>query len=169
MESEGIIEIESDLEVEDYRRALFWINKPIFLFITFIFVFAISGTGFIAFRENDVIALILFALSIVFFILYIFSTLLSIKRQSKNLAENYEITAIKFDEAGMESKTATTFIQMAWERFEKIRESNTDFLLYPQKNIFYPIPKRFFKSENQIKVFKQLLIDKLGAKAKLRD
>ncbi len=169
MESERIIEIETDLEVGDYRRALFWINKPIFLFIIIIFAFAIPGTGFIAFREDDVIALILFALSIVFFILYIFSTLLSIKRQSKNLAESYETTAIKFNEAGMESKSNTTFIQMAWEVFEKIRESNTDFLLYPQKNIFYPIPKRFFKSENQIEVFKQLIREKLGAKAKLKD
>ena len=168
MEIERKIEIEIEVKVEDYLRVLLWVNKPTFLLISIIFVLAILGTGFIAFREGDVVALILFCLSIVFFVLYVFSTLLSIKRQSKNLAENSEIASIKFDETGLESKSDTTFVKMAWERFERIRETNTDFVFYPQKNIFYPIPKRFFKSENQIETFKQIITEKLGEKAKLQ-
>lgn len=169
MGDERKIEVEIDVTVEDYRRVLFWFNKTIFPFISMIFVFAILGTGFIAFREGDVIALILFGLSGIFFILYVCSTLLSIKRQSKNLAEISEVTTIVFDEKGVESKSESTLNQTTWERFAKICESKTDFIFFPQKNIFYPIPKRFFKSDNQIEEFKQLIKDKLGENAKLKN
>jgi hypothetical protein len=161
------IVIDIDLKFDDYRRAYYWSQKSVFTFISIVFILAILGTGFIAFREADVIAVILFALAVVFFVLYVFFIFLSIKRRSKELAQIGEKTVIIFDEKGVESISESTVVGTTWDRFAKICETPTDFIFYPQKNIFYPIPKHYFQDNLQIEGFRNLVREKLGEKAKL--
>ena len=62
----------------------------------------IVGSGFISYIKEDVIALILFWMALLYYIFYVITTYLSIKRQSQKLEAISEMTVMIFDENGVE-------------------------------------------------------------------
>jgi len=44
-----------------------------------------------------------------------------------------------------------------WKAFIRVRETGLQFLLYPQDQIAYVIPKRFFSTKEQITRFKEMI------------
>lgn len=179
MESERKIEIQIDVKAEDYRRVLFWYNRVkisvfvigIIVAIPFLiwFLLFVEGTDLIDAENRDLFSKVVFYGMFVFLPVYLGLILFSILRQSKTLASISEITPLVFDENGLESKAVSMNTKSNWERIAKICETKTDFVIFPQENIFYPIPKRFFKSELQIIDFKKLVLNMLAEKAQLKN
>lgn len=157
---------------EDYRRVLFRSSRraiiPVFVvlfFLAFTCVFAVSrsqpkdpGDG----RRPAIIA----AAALVP-ILFVALICWGIRRQANKLSEIAEETRLTFSDSGIESNSASASARVNWERYQKIVETKTDFLLYPQGNLVVPIPKSTFAAEEQIAVVRSLIANKLGPKAKL--
>jgi len=91
-----------------------------------------------------------------------------IRRGAKKLANLAQGSQYRFDEDGVETGL-TASGRMNWERYVKIVETSNDFVFFPQENIFYPVPKRFFESEGQIVELRSLIAERLGSKAKLKN
>lgn len=179
MENTRKIEIDVDVKAEDYRRVLFWYNRiKIFALATGIFITTpaiiwllvfVEGANKIDSKNRDIFSTVIFYGLFVLLPIFLAIILYSICKQSKKLASISEAVNFVFDANGLESKAESTTTKSSWERFAKICETKTDFIFFPQENIFYPIPKRFFKSENQIDDLKKLVKEKLGKKAKLQN
>ncbi len=167
----------NDVNAEDYRRVLFWYHRKknigialiCLLSIPILIFFLAFGKGTNPFdAESRDLLLIIFTLVLFGSLpLSLVLSLLSIWKQAKKLAIITEDATLSFNENGLKTKSDSTSFETTWERFAKICETKTDFVFFPQENIFYPIPKRFFKNKSQIDDFKKLVSQKLGVKARL--
>jgi hypothetical protein len=62
-----------------------------------------------------------------------------------------------FSEKLITQRMATGSSELLWSTFIKARETRELFLLYPQKHLAYPVPKRAFANEQQIVAFRELV------------
>jgi heme/copper-type cytochrome/quinol oxidase subunit 2 len=175
MENERKIEIEVDVKAEDYRRILFWYHwkRIAIVGLVWLLVFPLTiwfvafGAGANPFESKDNSPLPVFAIFAMIPILIVVSFYFSIWRQAKKIEKISEKTSFVFSAMGFDSKNPSTSFQTTWERLNKIHETKSDFIFFPQENVFYTIPKRFFRNDEDIQKFKSLLRETLGKKAKL--
>lgn len=171
------IEIEVTNTAQDYRRVLFLQSYKKFLIagiLYFIVIvpmlwFTFFGAGANPFEEKNgsiILVMLFFALLPVLIAVAIFW---NINKQAKMIGKTLTPAKFIFSDNGVESNSESSQVKVDWETFEKVQELKEDFLFFPQKNIFYTIPKRFFQNENQIMVFKDLIRKKLGKKANLQN
>ena len=95
--------------------------------------------------------------------------LFGVWRQARKIEKISEPTALTFSSTGISSVSATSETDVQWKRFNKIVETSQDFIVFPQENIFYPVPKRFFEDISQIVSLRSLLTEHMGERAKLRN
>ena len=62
-----------------------------------------------------------------------------------------------FYDAGVTVESVTGRAELRWPAYLKVRESRHWFLLYTQRKLANPVPKRAFGSENEIVEFRELL------------
>jgi hypothetical protein len=175
MENERKIEIEIDVKAEDYRRVLFWYFWKRILLVGLLYLIVIPamlwlvafGAGASPFEIQNRQILIVFVFFGLLPILIIFSFYYSIWKQAKKIEQISETSVFIFNENGLETKSASTSSQMVWERFAKIYETKTDFIFFPQESVFYTIPKRYFKDQDEIGNLRELVREKINTKAKL--
>jgi len=55
-----------------------------------------------------------------------------------------------FSESGIETDGPTSRAEIQWKSFTRVRETKRQFLLYPQDNLAYIVPKRCFQTEIEI-------------------
>ena len=159
---------------EDFRRVLFWYRWKRLAISLFglIFVFGLVTVYLVNTRPQDpstdrrFIAYILFAIVPAFVVMQSYVT---IRRNASKLAALSQGTQYKFDEDGVESIGLAASGRMDWDRYIKVIETANDFIFFPQENLFYPVPKRFFEGEAQIAELRSLIAEKLGSKAKLQN
>lgn len=172
----NFVEISTNLTLEDLKRIGFRQirTKLIFLAsITFIFVvfFALSLAVILLSNKNNLplvsIFPILIPISLFSFVLI--ALVWAVIRQSKQMSQNIEPTKYIFNEQGMEAESASVSVKTTWTKFLKVTETDTDFLIFTQKNIAIPIPKRFIESDGELDEFRNLIKEKLGGKAKLKN
>jgi predicted PurR-regulated permease PerM len=169
------IEIEVLNTTQDYRRVLlhtslkklFVAGILYFLIVTPMLWLAFFGAGADPFdgKSNSVlVVMLLFALLPILLVAGIYS---NIWRQAKAIEKTLESAKFVFSENGLETNSKSTSTKVTWDAFQKVQELKEDFLFYPQKNIFYTIPKRSFLNDLQIEDFRSLVREKLGKNAKL--
>jgi hypothetical protein len=78
----------------------------------------------------------------------------SLYRNNANLQSPFHWS---FSEKLITQRMATGSAELLWSTFIKARETRELFLLYPQKHLAYPVPKRAFANEQQIVVFRELV------------
>ena len=174
--NEKRIEIEVINTVQDYRRVLLWfrLKKLIIAGVLYLLIvtpmlwLTLFGAGANPFQgnNNSVISVIVFFALLP--ILLIGGIFLDIWKQSKNIEKTLEPAKFMFFDEGLKTSSKSASVEVTWDTFQKIQEIKKDFLFYPQKNIFYTIPKRSFQSDFQMKEFRNLVREKLGEKAKLK-
>jgi hypothetical protein len=176
MENEQHIKIDVFVNEKDYRRALFWYSRNTFLLILLtlffsipVFLYLLGFEGVKSLNTDSLSNILILGLIVLFdlFLIALLFLLYSIWKQSKQLSKVSEETRFNFSESGMESKCKLCSSKMTWERITKVCETKIDFVVFPQENMFYPIPKRLFESKTQIGEFKKLVKQKLGDKAEL--
>lgn len=174
MEERKKIEIDIKLESSDvlkfilrmfYGRSTFMLVASI---LTFCFVFPLLSLLVIirvlsgeAHTISGFAYLPLFGLAI--FIFLIVFVIISSKKNAKQ-------THLIFMDEEINVVAPNVTSQISWTNYRKIQETKTDFLLFSTNpNGSFPIPKHFFESEDQIQEFRELVRDKLGDKAELKN
>ena len=174
--AETIIEIEVDLIPDDYRRTLYWYHKTRLIINGLIatFIGIVCGFAGVYFMVTSValepsfanVFLIILAILLpgLFFLL---AAHLNIRSQVKNIMRMVETTKFTFTSHRLEMVSHSSSSQIAWRKLFKVCETKDAFIFFVQKNLFYPVPKRFFQNPQQVDEFRELLVDNLGDKAKL--
>lgn len=62
-----------------------------------------------------------------------------------------------FSDAGIRTDGPTAQSEVQWKSFTQIRETKRQFLLYPQNNIAYVVPKRCFSTVNEMVTFREMV------------
>jgi len=164
-ENEKQVTVNVEITTDDYRRILFWYHKKRLIIIS-IWLVIIGIPVILAFlvlpfskSSQNIFTANYFPLIIPVLLpaLILGLLLFSIWKQSKNIVKTTEPTKFIFTKNGLEAISKSTTVQSLWSSFQKIQETKTDFILFPQKNIFYPIPKRFFQNEMQINELRQFI------------
>jgi len=161
---------------DDYRRVLFQQQWKRIVLIAVVYLIIIVptlwltmfGAGANPFDAKNKDPLIVMTLFGILPVLMIVSLYFGVWKQAKKIANITEKATFLFNEQGLKTLAESTSSQMNWERFNKIKETDQDFIFYPQENVFFVVPKRFYQDQNQIDNFRKLVNEKLGSKAKLK-
>ena len=156
MSLENKVEVAVEVTAEDYRRVLFWYHKTrLIIYGILIAVFSLPVTLGIIFvlsqgrvKTPQIFLFLIFPILLPFFTLGL--TVFKIRNQAQNIVKTTEPTKFTFTEDGLTAVSDSSTVKTKWSKFHGIKETKTDFIFFPQKNIFYPIPKRFFDNEIQI-------------------
>ncbi len=166
-----IIEVEYLATAKDYRRVLIWYRWK--RLATTIAVAVLVGIPILyaAFFSTDAGGrppgvVLWFLLVLPLLVLAVFYW--GISRQAERIEKIFEPAKVVFNEEGMESAGESSSAQMSWDEFYKIYETKQDFIFFPEKKIFYTIPKRFFANGNAIAEFRSLLREKLNGRVRLQ-
>ena len=171
------IEIEVINTAQDYRRVLFRQQWKRVVLVAVIYLIIIVPTMWLTIfgaranpfesKNNDII--IVMSLFGILPIMMAISIYFGVWRQADKVSKIIKWAKYKFTEQGIEVVTDSSSSKNNWSRLSKIRETEKDFIFYPQEKVFFVIPKRFFQSENQIGTFRKLVSEKIGEKAKLKN
>ena len=170
------IEIDVELNEGDFWRVSFAGRVKRFLLITLIYLpiallimyFVAFGAGANPFSEkNWSIIIVLFIICAIPFV-FLPAVYFSLRKLAAKLAKASEKTHFTFSENEIETNSISRSSKLTWDNYEKILETNEDYVGYLKNYTFHTIPKRFFKNEEQILAFKELVREKLGEKAKLK-
>lgn len=167
MTADRKIEIEYQANAKDYRRILLWYQwKKLVLSNVVIILVAVAFLYFANF-DDGLISIALFLLFLPIIVIGI--AYWSIWRQAGKIEKVFEPAKVVFSEEGMQSTGESASASMKWDKFHKVQETSEDFIFFPQHNIFYTVPKRFFHSQNEISEFRELLGEKLADRATLQN
>ncbi|MBC7795957.1 MAG: YcxB family protein [Pyrinomonadaceae bacterium] len=168
MENEKKIEIDVPLTFNDFWRMNLWylVTRRIITIVGIVILIAVIAislsNGIIKGYNPDYLSafgLIAFVPFVLCYVAY-----KNAKNASNAVKGSYRYV---FSLEGIEFFSQTASSQILWIDLVKVVESRTDFLLFPQPQISYLIPKRAFESESQINDFREMLRSALGDKAKL--
>lgn len=170
------IEINVQLNEDDYWRVGFAGRIKRFLLATLIYLpvallimyFVVFGAGGDSFAGNTLSVFIVFFIICLIPFIFLPFAWYSLKKLAKKLAKVSEKTRIIFSENEIQTNSSSRSSKMAWENYEKIQETNEDFVCFLNNHTIYPIPKRFFDSNLQISEFREIVRKKLGDKARLK-
>jgi hypothetical protein len=167
------ITVRIDANAADYRRVLWWYQRTrtvITAVLTFLVLFGIGY--YVSNRTNDpayggLRLEFIIALLCVPFIA--FGTLFfGVWRQARKIEEISVPSSITFNSNGISSVSESSETDVQWKRFNKVVETEQDFIVFPQENVFYPVPKRFFEDASQIVSLRTLIMEHLGERSKLK-
>lgn len=172
MKETKLIEIEIQPNFKDFWRVIFWQSFKKFWFmylLTLIISIPVICLSLYALITNPIVklspALIIPLLPLLVVLLNQWSVYSGAKSSVASVKGKSQWA---FSKDGFEVFTPVVRNQSDWSNLERIEEKKEYFLLYPQKNISIPIPKRFFQSEAQVQEFRELVRHKLGNKAFLQ-
>jgi hypothetical protein len=166
-----IIEVEYLATAKDYRRVLIWYRWKRLAITIAVAVLVGIPILYSAFFSTDIGGrppgmVLWFLLILPLLVLAVFYW--GISRQAERIEKIFEPAKVVFTEEGMESAGDSSSARMDWDDFYKIYETKQDFIFFPEKKIFYAIPKRFFADQNLVARFRELLREKMGSSARLQ-
>ena len=161
------IEIVVDPNVADYQRILAERAKKTirdnrisltFLLISIVLtVLTTAATLGLSDRTMQIVLFVMigaFVLNLAVYGLFLWS----IKSQVKSYMGFEKPITYTFSPDGIRSVTRTTVTESSWDRFNRITETESDFLLYVSKDNFIPIPKRFLSEDARIIELRNLIL-----------
>jgi hypothetical protein len=164
------IEVEYLATAADYRRVLLWFRwKRLALIIGItvlvgvpVLLSAFSGDA--GTRPPAFVLWFLFILPVLVLAIFYWA----ISRQADRIEKIFEPVKVVFTEEGLSSSGESSSAQMDWNDLYKVYETKKDFIFFPERKIFYTIPKRFFGARDTVTKFRELLREKLDSRAKLQ-
>lgn len=171
--SNSNITIEVNPTAADYRRALFSIEwkrlavivgaTVIVVFFVILFLANLKPVGNAAPRPE----IYLIPLPIIF--LVVARLYFGIWSNAKKTEERSVATVFTFNDEGVETVNTNGSAQANWQADQKVIETAKDFIYFPQPTLFFLLPKRCFESDGQMAAFRDLISQKLGERARLRN
>jgi len=161
------IEIVVDTNAADYRRILAERLKKTIrdnrISLTFLLssivltVLATAATVGFSDRTMQVVMLVIIGAFVVNLVIYgLFR--LSLKSQVKSYMSTEKPITYSFSPDGVRAVTRTTVTDSSWDRFKRVSETESDFLLYVSKDNFIPIPKRFLSEDERVSKLRLLIL-----------
>lgn len=177
MDEEREIVIHVELTAADYRRVYWRQGRLIFLsFLAFVvliglvtFLFAIYLFTSPIPGPKKFLALIIPLIFLMFVSLVPIQILVNLWIRSKKLSEMAEPSVVTFSAHQVKGESPSSTIQTLYTRYVKVVETETDFVFFPQKQLFQLVPKRFFADHADISELRRRLVLNLGQKAKVFD
>ncbi len=177
MNTRNPIEIDIELTEADFWRVSFASRIKRFLLVTAIYLpvmmlityFTAFGTGANPFYEKNWLILIALFIICAVPVAFLPASYSSLRKLSRKLAAATEKTHFTFSENETETKSSLRSSKLSWENYEKIQETEEDFICHLNNYSFHTVPKRFFKDDQQINEFRDLVREKLGDRAKLKN
>lgn len=171
--AEESIEVDVQLEFEDFWRVLFWKTLKRYWHMYFL-TFAISLPAIVIFfyvlltnperiKFSPAILLLLLPLLTVLIVQWSIYTRAKKSDVSLKSKARWVFYRDEFDVFTPVSRS-----ENSWESLVEVEEESKNFLLFLHKDIFMIIPKRFFESDSQIQEFRELVRENLGDRAKLK-
>jgi hypothetical protein len=175
MTREKAVEIDVLLELPDYLRANYWfLFRKIRFFLVILFAAGIlypilyfsgiMGEPSKNSSESNWGFLIPWGILLVL----IASVYFSSKRSLASHKALHETIHYTFSENGIQSDAPSSSGHHKWETLQEAFETRHNFLLFLADRLMYVIPKRCFGDQEQMNVFKELLLERLKSKAKLK-
>ncbi len=164
----GTIEIDVRITDEDYRRTWFWFNKTSLTTWAVVGVVSVVlfffGAIFVTSSRPEVPLLIFVPILSPFFIsIYIrWHLFRKIRRQAAIMASTNERKRFSFSRNGMNVESDSTSVQTSWSGFFRIQEIEADFLFFTLRNVFFPIPKGFFRNAAEINKMRKLITENVS-------
>lgn len=181
------IKIEIQYTIEDYVRALSFIQKQIrqrsfyykyesFISVIIVFSTFVIGIYLLANDKKTInyfsVFIIAFGSALLFgFLIYLvkkiqpFFLKRSISKQFKSSIILNKSQIMSLNEEGVEGQNSLGSNKIKWEAFLEATETKDDFFFFTTNKFAQFIPKRFF-TEEQIKQVREIVKEKLGDKAK---
>ena len=161
-------------DASDYRRALLWYQRKRLLLITLVSTILLLVLGIFIFQNSGGpqilgIRLELVLAAVISPIVFVGISYLGVKRQADKLVKIAQPTLFMADSDGIRTKSTSSDTDVKWDRFYKVVETRHEFIVFPQDNVFYSIPKRFFDEKSGIDKLRALLREQLGDQAILID
>ncbi|MDT4967918.1 MAG: hypothetical protein QOJ64_2655 [Acidobacteriota bacterium] len=162
------MEIDVNLELEDYVRASYWFlfhkwSMKLLLFFAVLLTLVLFYAR-IADPNRPFFPVLIPAIAVLFMIV---STYLGVR---KNMASNRSLREMfhyNFSEIGIDAVAQSSSGHTRWENILSAFETKRSFLLFVSRNQMYVIPKRSFRDAEQVASFRHLLVSHLGPKAEL--
>jgi YcxB-like protein len=166
----GDVSVSGTLTSKEYKKfSSFHTNKWVMWFVISTYILFFSLLSYILYSPGDIfnfgeMASLLFVSSTVsilialLFFLYakgIIRFKAAREYKSDHLIKN-EIT-YTFSENGINQKRGKSINYIDWNEIVFIKEYSPMFLIYVSKNKAIVLPKRFFESDEQIKIFKNMI------------
>jgi hypothetical protein len=90
------------------------------------------------------------------------------KRQFRTNNSIRELRHFAISEDELQSSTSVSSGKVAWSTLHKVLETPESFLFFSSNAVFSVFPKRGLQTEERIQILRNLIGEKLGAKAKLK-
>jgi len=169
MNNEQTIQIDSRLKLKDYFHASFWFsfNKIFVKLLVGIAIITLLLFLFAILQNPSTVPFGLLVPSVIVLVI-VLSIYLNARRgmsSNKSLRENIRYV---FSHNGIDAIAESSSGHTSWNNMLKAYETSNAFLLLISHNQFYTIPKRFFRSGEQITRFKEMLRSHLSSRAKLK-
>ena len=178
------IEIEAEYTVDDYARALTYIQNrtfnfkfllnfaliafPLFLAILFLAAYTLDPLETIELIKVNVMYFLIFAVILVL-LKYLPDLILkwTLKRQFNSSPVLREPQTIVISDEGIYGKTILSAGENKWGAIIEAVETDKDFYFFISNKFATFIPKHFLKDEFELASLRRIVRDNLGEKAKL--
>ena len=158
------IKIKLILEARDFRKATWWLKRKGILAVVacvlIVWAALVAGRVIESGSPAGLIGGLLGGLGVTYFMFWLPTNNVAIQTRS------YEVT---FDDGGMKilPDNSPTLTTGEWEEFGAVRESNEALIFVTKDKQVFPIPKRCFADEVQLRYLRTLVRSHHGDKAKL--
>lgn len=163
---EQIVELDVKLELKDYVRFKFWYSRKNLISITISLGIIILGSLFLTTTSNmnNSVVIAVLAISIALIIFLVFYIYFSSKRylESDKIVQKENHIVISDDGASITAESYS--FKIKWDNVYRINELKYSFAIFVSEQHAYIIPKRCFKLDKHIKLFKSILMENIDYK-----
>ena len=167
----GEISVTVKPDATDFRRVLWWYQgrrkAVIVLIVTILLlILGVAVSGKMDGPKLVGIRLEFVLVSLIMPFIFLGNSFWSIRKQARKLEEISYPTTLTFDADGIRSVSDSSHTFVEWSRYDKVVETSDDFVIFPQENLFYSVPKRFLEEASTVSL-RTLLRENLGDRAKV--
>jgi hypothetical protein len=170
MTDRNVVELDVQLELNDFLRASYWylFNKRRFGFFIGFSVFMLFMTvGVACFVPDAGFGLLVPLLIPLATLLMAVSTYFGAKRAMKSNKMLQQLVRYRFSPDGIDAVAPSSAGHVNWDLIREAVETKQSFLIFIAPQLMYTIPKRCFQGgEPQMEEFRQLLREQLAERAK---
>jgi hypothetical protein len=163
------MQLEYRLSLKDYQeanQAHLKLQRWVYFFFWFFILLGLFSIiiYFVSGRQLDVFVIIYLLVFPTILVNPYFSNPIKnsfISRIWKGLPTLHHPITIEVNEEVLKIKTINSESSIQWQLYTKAVETKSLFMLYEAKMLFYMIPKRAFRSDEQVEEFRELLRTKI--------
>lgn len=163
-ENSNTITVKAQLNFQEYLRLNFslllrskmvWLSVVLAVLLSIMLVEKRITEG--EWADSEIKLGLLFSLTVFLFLLLPILTYLRTKKYFENTPSLSEPTTFYFNQERIEVVTSDSHATLTWRRVYKVREFQHYLLIYQNRHIAYLVPKKAFRSPQELEQVKDLI------------